>query len=110
MQFLHSKTGQPVGDGIGPMVVGKMMLSNEKESIAFQTLLTKIDFENRKLFLLKAEGPGSTVGRPADGLETIVSKNKLDAIIMIDAALKLEGEDSASIAQGFGAAYWWNWH
>ena len=98
------KTGQPVGDGIGPMVVGKMMLNIEKETVAFQTTFAKTDFEDRILFLLKAEGPGSTVGRPADALETIVSNNKLDAIIMIDAALKLEGEDSASIAQGFGAA------
>ena len=98
------KVGQPVGDGIGPMVVGKMMLSGEKETIAFQTVLVKTEFENRTLFLLKAEGPGSTVGRPADALETIVSSNKLDVIIMIDAALKMEGEDSASIAQGFGAA------
>ena len=98
------KTGQPVGDGIGPMVVGKMMLNIEKETIAFQTTFAKTDFEDRTLFLLKAEGPGSTVGRPADALETIVSNNKLDSIIMIDAALKLEGEDSASIARGFGAA------
>jgi len=98
------KAGQPVGDGIGPMVVGKMMIDSEKETIAFQTVLAKTEFENRKLFLLKAEGPGSTVGRPADALETIVSSNKLDGIIMIDAALKMEGEDSASVAQGFGAA------
>jgi len=98
------KTGQPIGDGIGPMVVGKMMLDGEKETIAFQTILVKTEFENRKLFLLKAEGPSSTVGRPADALETIVSNNKLDVIIMVDAALKMEGEDSASVAQGFGAA------
>jgi hypothetical protein len=98
------KTGQPVGDGIGPMIVGKMMLDNKKETVAFQTSHAKIDFEDRKLFLLKAEGPGSTVGRPADGLEKIMSENKIDAIIMIDAALKMEGEDSATIAQGFGAA------
>jgi len=98
------KARQPVGDGIGPMVVGKMMLDSEKETIAFQTVLVKTEFEDRTLFLLKAEGPGSTVGRPADALETIVSSNKLDVIIMIDAALKMEGEDSASVAQGFGAA------
>ena len=98
------KSGQPVGDGIGPMIAGKMMLEHEKETVAFQTSLAKINFEDRKLFLLKAEGPGSTVGRPADGLEKIMSENKIDAIIMIDAALKMEGEDSASIAQGFGAA------
>lgn len=98
------KTGQPVGDGIGPMVVGKMMLNSPKETIAFQTSLAKTEFENRTLFLLKAEGPGSTVGRPADALESIISENEIDAIIMIDAALKMEGEDSASVARGFGAA------
>ncbi|HEY5735114.1 MAG TPA: DUF1512 domain-containing protein [Nitrosopumilus sp.] len=98
------KSGQPVGDGIGPMVVGKMMLEHQKENIAFQTSLAQINFEGRKLFLLKAEGPGSTVGRPADALETITVKNKIDVIIMIDAALKMEGEDSATTAQGFGAA------
>lgn len=98
------ETGQPIGDGIGPMVVGKMMLSHKKEIASFQTVLAKTDFEGRELFLLKAQGPLSVVGRPADALETIISNNKLDAIIMVDAALKLEGEDSASVAQGFGAA------
>ena len=98
------KKGQPLGDGIGPMVVGKMMLDEEKEIISFQTALTKLDYEKRKLFLVKAEGPASTVGRPDDALEKIVDNNKIDVIIMIDAALKMEGEDSASIARGFGAA------
>ena len=98
------KKGQPVGDGIGPMIVGKMMLKHQKETVAFQTVLAKSEFEGRELFLLKAEGPGSTVGRPADGLEKIVSENKIDAIIMIDAALKMEGEDSATVTRGFGAA------
>jgi hypothetical protein len=98
------KTGQPLGDGIGPMVVGKMMLNVEKEIISFQTALAKIEYAKRKLFLLKAEGPGSTVGRPDEALQKIVDNNKIDAIVMIDAALKMEGEDSASIARGFGAA------
>jgi len=98
------KQGQPIGDGIGPMVVGKMMLNSKKETIAFQTILSESEYEGRKLFLLKAEGPGSTVGRPGDAVEKIISKNKPDMIIMIDAALKMEGEDSATVAQGFGAA------
>ncbi|MDC0035917.1 DUF1512 domain-containing protein [Nitrosopumilus sp.] len=98
------KKGQPLGDGIGPMVVGKMMLHEEKQIISFQTALAKINYEQRKLFLVKAEGPGSTVGRPDDALQKIVDNDKIDAIIMIDAALKMEGEDSASIARGFGAA------
>lgn len=98
------KQGQPVGDSIGPMVVGKIMLNTKKEKIAFQTVCSEIEFKNRKLFLLKAEGPGSTVGRPGDAVEIINSQNKPDVIIMIDASLKMEGEDSATTAQGFGAA------
>jgi len=98
------KKGQPLGDGIGPMVVGKMMLNEDKQIISFQTVLAKINYEKRKLFLVKAEGPGSTVGRPDDALQKIVDTDKIDVIMMVDAALKMEGEDSASIARGFGAA------
>jgi len=98
------KMGQPIGDGIGPMIVGKMMLDTKKEPVAFQTVLSETQFDGRRLFLLKAEGPGSTVGRPGDAVESIVSKNKPDVIIMVDAALKMEGEDSATVAHGFGAA------
>jgi len=98
------KLGQPVGDGIGPMVVGKMMLDSKKETVAFQTVLAKKEYAGRNLLLLKAEGPGSNVGRPGDAVESIVSGEKPDIIIMVDAALKLEGEDSASTARGFGAA------
>jgi len=98
------KLGQPVGDGIGPMVVGKMMQDTKKELAAFQTVVSEKEYDGRKLVLLKAEGPGSTVGRPGDAVETIIAKNKPDIIIMVDAALKMEGEDSAITAQGFGAA------
>jgi len=98
------KLGQPVGDGIGPMVVGKMMLDTKKETVAFQTVLSETEYDERKLFLLKAEGPGSTVGRPGDAVDALVAKSKPDIIIMVDAALKMEGEDSAITAQGFGAA------
>jgi hypothetical protein len=98
------KHGQPIGDGIGPMVVGKMMLGTEKQKVAFETVWSQTEHEGRKLYLLKAEGPLATVGRPGDGVEHIVLQYKPDAIIMIDAAVKLEGEDSATVAQGFGAA------
>ncbi|MDE1845238.1 MAG: DUF1512 domain-containing protein [Thaumarchaeota archaeon] len=98
------KQGQPIGDGIGPMIVGKMMLDAEKKSVALETVVSEKEFEGRKLCLLKAEGPAATVGRPADALEKIIAENKPDIIIMVDAALKLEGEDTGSIAHGFGAA------
>lgn len=98
------KKGQPIGDGIGPMVVGKLMLETKKNTIALETVFSEKECEQRKLVLLKAEGPAATVGRPGDAVETLISKNKPSIIIMIDAALKMEGEESGSVAQGFGAA------
>jgi hypothetical protein len=83
------KKGQPIGDSIGPMVVGKMMISKE-----------------RKLYLLKAEGPTGTVGRPGEAVQRLIGELglKIDAIITIDAALKLEGETTGAVAEGIGSA------
>ena len=98
------KLGQPIGDGIGPLVVGEMMLDTKKQKAEFETIYSESKFEGRKLILLKAEGPFATVGRPAEAAEFLVEKYKPDIIVMIDAALKLEGEDSGTVSQGFGAA------
>ena len=98
------KSGQPIGDGIGPLVVGGMMLDTKKQEAEFETVYSESEFDGRKLILLKAEGPYATVGRPGEATESLVEKLKPNAIIMIDAALKLEGEDTGEVAQGFGAA------
>ena len=96
--------GQPIGDGIGPLVVGEMMLDTKKQKAELETVYGESEFKGRKLILLKAEGPYATVGRPGEATEFLVSKFKPNIIIMIDAALKFEGEESGTIAQGFGAA------
>jgi hypothetical protein len=57
------KRGQPIGDGIGPMVVGKMMVGKEKKHAAKETIYSEDEYKGRKLYLLKAEGPAGTVGR-----------------------------------------------
>ena len=98
------KQGQPIGDGIGPLVVGGMMLNTKKQKAEFETVYSESEFNDRKLILLKAEGPYATVGRPGEATESLIEKLKPDIIIMIDAALKLEGEETGSTAQGFGAA------
>ena len=100
------KNGQPIGDGIGPMVVGKMMIGKEKKLVARETLYTEDEYRGRKLYLLKAEGPNGAVGRPGEGVQRLAGEMgfKIDAIIMIDAALKLEGEKTGTIAEGVGAA------
>ena len=98
------KQGQPIGDGIGPLVVGGMMLDTKKQKAEFETVYSESEFNDRKLILLKAEGPYATVGRPGEATESLVEKLKPNIIIMVDAALKLEGEDTGDVAQGFGAA------
>lgn len=100
------KKGQPIGDGIGPMVVGSMMLGKEKKLAARETVYCEDEYIGRKLYLLKAEGPSGTVGRPGEAINRLVAEVgiKLDAIVMIDAALKLEGEKTGDVAEGIGAA------
>lgn len=98
--------GQPIGDGIGPLVVGKIMIDREKKHAAKETVFAEADYKNRKLYLLKAEGPAGSVGRPGEAITRLTHYMgvKLDAIIMIDAALKLEGEKTGEVAEGIGAA------
>lgn len=100
------KQGMPIGDGIGPMVVGKMMLGKTKMRAAQETVYAEDEYRGRKVYLLKAEGPSGTVGRPGEAIQRIAGDLgvKLDAIIMIDAALKLEGERTGDVAEGVGAA------
>lgn len=99
------RRGQPIGDGIGPMVVGRMMLGLAKEDIALHTVLARDTLDGRRIILVKARGPAPVVGRPADALQNLIrTGEKIDVIIMIDAALKMEGEESAAISHGFGAA------
>jgi hypothetical protein len=88
------------------MVVGKMMIGKEKKLVARETLYTEDEYRGRKLYLLKAEGPSGAVGRPGEGVQRLAGEMgfKIDVIIMIDAALKLEGEKTGTIAEGVGAA------
>jgi hypothetical protein len=64
------------------------------------------EYEGRKVYLLKAEGPAGTVGRPGEAMQRLAGDLgvRLDAVIMIDAALKLEGERTGDVAEGIGAA------
>ena len=100
------KRGQPIGDGIGPMIVGKMMFGKEKKIAAKETIYSEDEYKGRKLYLLKAEGPAGTVGRPGEAISRLVGDMgiKVDTVIMIDAALKLEGEKTGDVAEGIGAA------
>ncbi|MDG6918089.1 MAG: DUF1512 domain-containing protein [Nitrososphaerota archaeon] len=100
------KLGQPVGDGIGPIVVSRFMAGKEKRVIAKDTVMAITEYKGRKLYVLKADGPMAYVGQPGVAIQKIVGEMgvKPSAIVMIDAALKLEGEKTGEIAEGVGAA------
>ncbi len=100
------KKAQPLGDGIGPMVVGRLMLDDEKKEVARETVYSQTELKGRKVYLLTAKGPAGNVGQPGNGIQKMVEELdiKPNAIIMIDAALKLEGEKTGEIAEGIGAA------
>ncbi len=100
------KSLQPLGDGIGPMVVGRLMVGQKKVAIAKDTVMSQSEYNGRYLYLLKAEGPGGNVGEVGTAIDKIVQDMKVQpsAVVMIDAALKLEGEKTGEVAEGIGAA------
>lgn len=101
-------TGKPVGDSIGPYVAYRLIESGEIVSrrIIDETSITEIRLNDRRVYVIKAEGPGSNVGKPGRVLAQLIEelKGNIDLVITIDAALKLEGEKLGEIAEGIGAA------
>lgn len=98
--------GQPIGDGVGALVASKFMLNKKKRKVKKDVVVSETKIDGRKATVLKAEGPGGNVGKPGDAVKQIIKekKGKVKVIIMIDAALKFEGENSGEISEGIGAA------
>lgn len=98
--------GQPIGDGAGALVAAKLMHGHKKSRIAKDVVMSKVPLEGRTAYVLKAEGPGATVGKPGEAIRRIIEENdgKIASIIIIDAAQKLEGEKPGEIAEGVGVA------
>jgi hypothetical protein len=98
--------GQPIGDGAGALVAAKIMHGYETKKIEKDCVISTVPFEGRTAFVIKAEGPGGNVGKPGDAIEHVIEENngQIAMVVMIDAALKLEGEGLGEIAEGVGAA------
>jgi hypothetical protein len=98
--------GQPIGDGAGALVAAKLMLGHETKEIAKDVISATVPIDGRTAYVLKAKGPGGNVGKPGEGIKKIIEdrKGKISTVIMIDAALKLEGEQVGEVAEGVGAA------
>jgi hypothetical protein len=98
--------GQPIGDGVGPLIVSKLMHGYEVRKVKKDCVVATVPFEGRNAIVLKAEGPGGNVGKPGEAIETVIEEQqgKLAMVIMIDAGLKLEGELVGEVSEGIGAA------
>jgi hypothetical protein len=98
--------GQPIGDGAGALVAGKLMHGYETRKMPKDCVVATVPIEGRTAYVIKAEGPGGNVGKPGDAIEQLINENKgkVSSIIMIDAMAKLEGEEVGEVAEGVGAA------
>ena len=103
--------GSPIGDGLGPLVVASFIreVSNgevEAKEIERDTIVQEVEFEDRDIYIVRAKGPGGSVGKPGKAIKILVEKhgNDISRIIMIDAGLKLTGDKTGSMAIGVGAA------
>ncbi|GAH16833.1 unnamed protein product, partial [marine sediment metagenome] len=96
--------GSPIGDGLGPLVVASFLrdVSNgevEAKEIERDTIVQEVEFEDRAIYIVRAKGPGGSVGKPGKAIRTLVEKHGQDIsrIIMIDAGLKLTGDKTGGI-------------
>ncbi len=98
--------GQPIGDGVGPLVASKLMKDKEKRKIKKDVVVSELMMDGRKILALKAEGPGGNVGKPGDAIKQLIEERegKIAMVVMVDAALKFEGEKTGEVSEGIGAA------
>ncbi len=96
--------GEPVGDGLGPLVAADLIGDSQVKEIEEDIVVAKTRIKNRTVFVMKSKGPGGRLGYPGKAVLKLARRNKIAKIITIDAAAKLEGEKTGSVAEGIGVA------
>lgn len=98
--------GVPVGDTVGALVAQKFFGGEVEEDEDLRVVFSSSEIDGRYVLAVKAKGPGSEVGQPGKFLEKIIQKieGNVDAIITVDAALRLESEKVGKVDVGVGAA------
>ena len=105
--YVGTKTlsnGDPIGDGLGPLVAADLIGNNKTTEIEEDIVMAKIRIKNREIYVMKSKGPGGRLGYPGKAVQRIAKKTKIAKIITVDAAAKLEGEKTGSVAEGIGVA------
>ncbi|MFX1502731.1 MAG: DUF1512 family protein, partial [Promethearchaeota archaeon] len=103
--------GSPIGDGLGALVAASFVRAVsdndiKADEITRDTIVQELTFEDRTIYVVRAKGPGGTVGKPGKAIKKLVEEygDSISRIIMIDAGLKLTGDKTGSMAIGVGAA------
>jgi hypothetical protein len=98
-------TGFAAGDGIGPLVAKRFSEGSKAREVVKDTYVYESSFESRTLLILRAKGPGGNVGKPGLAVEKLIQEaSPIHLVVTVDAAVKLEGEQSGEVAEGAGAA------
>lgn len=99
-----------IGDSFGPLVASKFTegVTSVAET-APETQVHYTNFDGRDIFVVRAKGPGGTVGRPDEAVEVIMKEvyehgGRVASVVSIDAALRMESETTGDIAEGAGFA------
>jgi len=96
--------GWAIGDAAGSIVAAHMIGNARAREIEKDVLVVRKRMGKKTVYVLKARGPGGRLGKLGKAVEKIGRKNTIAKIITIDAAAKLEGEKTGSIAEGVGVA------
>jgi len=106
-QFEGTKSfakGKPIGDGLGPLVAGMILkdITEEELEEKDELILARKEIEGIEVTIARAKGPGARIGKLGIGVTSLIEEEDIKRIITVDAAVKLEGEESGSIAEGIG--------
>ena len=96
--------GWAIGDSIGPYVAATMIGDTKVKEVEKETMVATKQIAGRKVFIMKAKGPGGSLGKLGKTTERIIKRNEVAKIITIDASGKLEGEKTGKVAEGVGVA------
>jgi len=96
--------GLCIGDSIGPLYAANLIGDAKTKKISEGTVVANKKIDGKEVFILKADGPGANLGNIDEAIRKIVSKNKIDKVITIDASGALESEKTGSVAEGVGFA------
>jgi len=94
----------PLGDGAGPLTAGMLIDEEDRKKHLHEMVYVRKRFLDKDIGILKPHGPGSRLGMVVKALEEILSEDEFHEVIMVDAAAKMEGENTGAVAEGVGVA------